>query len=73
VGINPLYSPLNPYSLEIDVIPWISPLNLGYSNKISWISFTFTVSEGVTTIIASKTPAPKPAKKVWYLLFLSLK
>ena len=33
---------------------------------------TFKVSVGVTTTTASNTPAPKPAKNVWSLLFLSV-
>lgn len=40
--------------------------------KIYNLNFTLRVSAGVTTRIASKTPAPRPAKNV-LTLFFSLK
>ena len=40
-----------------------------YGDNLSWINLTFNVSAGVTTKVASTTPAPNPAMNVWNLVF----
>jgi len=69
VGNKPLYIPLRPYYYTIEYIPCNKPRYLGVGDNLSWINLTFKVSAGVTTNIASETPAPKPAKNVFVRFF----